>query len=97
EPVPTHAGGIRQRYIGEALEQHWQQDSSNGSPRQVRAGAMMWAVAKGLMRIGLAQPVVVLSIFEDVLVSVGRGLDRHHSRALWDQTTANFRVFHNEP
>jgi hypothetical protein len=43
---------------------HGQQDDANGSPRQVRARAMMRAVAKGLVRIGLAQPVVVLAIYK---------------------------------
>src|ERR1700685_4654519 len=52
ESVPAHARGIRQGHVGEALEQHWQQDGANGSPRQVRARAMMRAVAKGLVRIG---------------------------------------------
>jgi hypothetical protein len=45
--VPAHARGIRQGHVGEALEQHGQQDDANGSPRQVRARAMMRAVAKG--------------------------------------------------
>src|ERR1700722_14366433 len=72
ESVPAHARGIKQGHVGEALEQHWQQDGANGSPRQVRARAMMRAVAKGLVRIGLAQSVVVLAIFERVLVSVSR-------------------------
>src|SRR6266436_6530848 len=67
ESVPAHARGIRQGHVGEALEQHGQQDDTNGSPRQVRARAMMRAVAKGLVRIGLAQPVVVLAIFEGIL------------------------------
>ena len=62
ESVPAHARGIRQGHVGEALEQHGQQDDANGSPRQVRARAMMRAVAKNLVRIGLAQPVVVLAI-----------------------------------
>src|SRR6476660_4922986 len=64
ESVPAHARGIRQGHVGEALKQHWQQDGANGSPRQVRARAMMRAVAKGLVRIGLAQPVVVLAIYK---------------------------------
>ena len=64
ESVPAHARGIRQGHVGEALEQHGQQDDANGSPRQVRARAMMRAVAKGLVRIGLAQPVVVLAIYK---------------------------------
>src|SRR5438270_3794881 len=72
ESVPAHARGIRQGHVGEALEQHGEQNVANGSPGQVRARAMMRAVAKGLVRIGLAQPVVVLAIFENVLVSVGR-------------------------
>src|SRR5947208_844396 len=49
EPVPAHARGIRQRHVGKALEQHRQQDGANGSPRQVRARAMMRAVAEGLV------------------------------------------------
>jgi hypothetical protein len=49
--VPAHARGIRQGHVGEALEQHWQQDRASGSPRQLRACAMMWTVAKGLVRI----------------------------------------------
>src|SRR3954469_12027624 len=81
ESVPAHARGIRQSHIGKAFEQHGQKNGANSSPRQVRARAMMRAVAKGLMRIGLAQPVVVLAIFKDVLVSVGRRLDRHHGIA----------------
>jgi hypothetical protein len=92
ESVPAHARGIKQGHVGEALEKHWQQDGANGSPRQVRARAMMRAVAKGLVRIGLAQPVVVLAIFEDLLVPVGRRLDRHHGVALPDQAAANLRV-----
>jgi hypothetical protein len=40
ESVPAHARGIKQGHVGEALEQHWQQDGANGSPRQVRARAM---------------------------------------------------------
>ena len=65
ESVPAHARGIRQGHVGEALEQHGQQDDANGSPRQVRARAMMMrAVAKNLVRIGLAQPVVVLAIYK---------------------------------
>src|SRR6202790_2488765 len=48
ESVPAHARGIRQGHVGEALEQHREQDGANGSPRQVRAGAMMRAVPKGL-------------------------------------------------
>src|SRR5665647_1398679 len=95
ESVPAHARGIKQGHVGEALEQHWQQDGANGPPRQVRARAMMRAVAKGLVRIGLAQPVVVLAIFEGVLVSVGRRLDRHHGVALRDEAAANLRVLHN--
>jgi hypothetical protein len=87
ESVPAHARGIRQGHVGEALEQHGEQDDANGSPRQVRARAMMRAVAKGLVRIGLAQPVVVLAIFEGVLVSVGRRLDRHHGVALRDESS----------
>src|SRR5664279_5335918 len=70
ESVPAHIRGIRQGRVGEALEQHWQKDGANGSPRQVRAGAMVRAVAKGLVRIGFAQRVVVLAIVEDVLVPV---------------------------
>src|ERR1700730_3540661 len=54
ESVPAHARGIRQGHVREALEQHGQQDGADGSPRQVRARAMMRAVAKGLVRIGLA-------------------------------------------
>ena len=92
ESVPAHARGIKQGHVGEALEKHWQQDGANGSPRQVRARAMMRAVAKGLVRIGIAQPVVVLAIFEDLLVPVGRRLDRHHGVALPDQAAANLRV-----
>ena len=64
ESVPAHARGIRQGHVGEALEQHGQQDDANRSPRQVRARAMMRAVAKNLVRIGLAQPVVVLAIYK---------------------------------
>ena len=56
QTVPAHAGGIRQGHVGETLEQHGQQDDANGSPRQVRARAMMRAVAKGLVRIGLRSP-----------------------------------------
>src|SRR5258708_9192696 len=97
ESVPAYARGIKQGHFGEALEQHWQQDGANGSPRQVRARAMMRAVAKGLVRIGLAQPVVVLAIFEGVLVSVGRRLDRHHGVVRPDLAAAYFRVLHNEP
>jgi len=97
ESVPADARRIKQRHVGEALEQHWQQDGANGSPRQVRAGAMMRAVAEGLVRIGLAQPVVVLAIFEYVLVPVGRRLDRHHGVALRDQAAADLRVLHDEP
>jgi hypothetical protein len=97
ESVPAHARGIRQAHVGEALKQHGQQDDANGSPRQVRARTMMRAVAKGLVRIGLAQRVVVLAIFEGVLVSVGRRLDRHHGVALRDEAPANLRVLHNEP
>src|ERR1700743_3208072 len=74
ESVPAHARGIRQGHKRKALEQHWQQDFAHSSPGQVRAGAMMWTVAKGLVRIRVAQCVVVLSIFEDVLVSGGRSL-----------------------
>ena len=33
ESVPAHARGIKQGHVGEALEQHWQQDGANGSPR----------------------------------------------------------------
>src|SRR5882724_13113470 len=97
ESVPAYARGIRQGHVGEALEQHGQQDGANGSARQVRARAMMRAVAKGLVRIGLAQPVVVLAIFEGVLVSVGRRLDRHHGVALGDEAAANLRVLHDKP
>ncbi len=97
ESVPAHARGIRQGHVGEAFEHHGEQDGANGSSRQVRAGAMMRAVTKGLVRIGLAQPVVVLTIFEDVLVSVCRRLDRHHGVALRDEAAANLRVLHNEP
>src|SRR5258708_23956087 len=97
ESVPAHARGIKQDHVGEALEQHWQQDGANGSPRQVGARAMMRAIAKGLVRIGLAQPVVVLAIFEDVLIPVGRRLDRHYGVALRDQAAANLHVLHNEP
>ena len=64
ESVPAHDRGIGQGHVGEALEQHGQQDDANGSPRQVRARAMMRAVAKGQVRIGLAQPVVVLAIYK---------------------------------
>ncbi len=59
ESVPAHARGIGQGHVGEALEQHGQQDDANGSPRQVHARAMMRAVAKCPVRTGLAQPVVV--------------------------------------
>src|SRR5712672_3204923 len=97
ETVPAHARGIKQGHVGEALEQHWQQDGANGSPRQVRARAMMRAVAKRLVRIGIAQPVVVLAIFEGVLVPVGRRLYRHHGVALRDEAAANLRVLHDEP
>src|ERR1700684_3921098 len=97
ESVPAHARGIKQGHVGEALEQHWQQDGANGSPRQLRARAMMRAVAKGLVRIGLAQPVVVLAIFEGVLVSVGRRLDRHHGVALGDEAAGNPRPPQSEP
>src|SRR6516225_323709 len=96
ESMPAHARRIGQGHVGEALEQHRQQDGANGSPRQMRARAMMRAVAKGLVRIWLAQRVVVLTVFEDVLVSVRRRLDRHHGVALWDEATANLRVLHNE-
>ena len=64
ESVPAHARGIRQGHVGKALEQHRQQDVADSSPRQVRARAMMRAVAKGLVRIGLAQPVAVLAIYK---------------------------------
>src|SRR4029077_15226939 len=70
ESVPAHALGIRQGHVGEALEQHGDQDGANSSSRQGRARAMMRPVAKGVVRIGHAQPVVVFAIFEDVLVSV---------------------------
>ena len=50
--------------LGKRSNQHGQLDDANGSPRQVRARAMMRAVAKGLVRIGLAQPVVVLAIYK---------------------------------
>ena len=33
ESVPAHARGIKQGHVGEALEQHWQQDGANGLPR----------------------------------------------------------------
>src|SRR5579863_6969731 len=33
ESVPAHARGIKQGHVGEALEQHWQQNGANGSPR----------------------------------------------------------------
>jgi hypothetical protein len=97
ESVPAHARRIRQGHVGEALEQHRHQDVADRSPRQVRARAMMRAVAKGLVRIGLAKRVVVLAIFEDVLVSVGGGLDRHHGVALRDEATAKLRVLDDEP
>ena len=42
ESVPAHARGIKQGHVGEALEKHWQQDGANGSPRQVRARAMIF-------------------------------------------------------
>jgi hypothetical protein len=45
--------------LGKRSNPHGQQDDANGSPRQMRARAMMRGVAKGLVRIGLAQPVVV--------------------------------------
>ena len=64
ESVLAHDRGIGQGHVGETLEQHGQQDDANGSPRQVRARAMMRAVAKGQVRIGLAQPVVVLAIYK---------------------------------
>src|SRR5258707_8651409 len=32
ESVPAHARGIRQGHVGEALEQHGEQDDANGSP-----------------------------------------------------------------
>lgn len=95
--VPAHACGIRQGHAGEALEKHGEQDDANGSPRQVGACAMMRAVAKGLVRIGVAKRIVILPIFEDVLVSVGGGLDRHHGVALRDEAAANLRVLYNEP
>ena len=97
ESVPAHARRIRQGHVGKALEQHRQQYRANGSPRKVRARTVMRAVAKGLVRIGLAKRVVVLAIFEDVLVSVGGGLDRHHGVALRDEATAKLRVLHDEP
>ena len=58
---------------------------------------MMRAVAKGLVRIGIAKRVVVLAIFEDVLVSVCGGLDRHHGVALRDEAATDLRVLHDEP
>src|SRR5712671_1652097 len=45
EPVPAHPRGIRQGHVGEALEQHGEQDGASGSSRHVRARAMMRAVA----------------------------------------------------
>src|SRR4051794_14370866 len=71
ESVPAHAREIRQGDVRETIEQHGQQDVANGSPRQVRAGAMMRSISKRLMRIELAQRIIVLAIFEDVLVSIG--------------------------
>ena len=97
ESVPAHARGIRQGHVGEALEQHGYQDRANGSPRQVRARAVMRAVAKGLVRIGLTQPAIVFAIVEDVLVPIGRRLDRHHGVAFRDEAAADLRVLHNEP
>jgi hypothetical protein len=44
----------------------WAGESRQRFARQVRARAMMRAVAKGLVMIGLAQPVVILAIFEGV-------------------------------
>src|SRR5258708_3934766 len=85
----------RRRTGREALEQHRQQDRTNCSPRDVSACAMMRAIAKGLMRIRLAQRVVGLAIFEDVLIPVGRRLNRHHSIALWNQAAANLRILHD--
>src|SRR5882757_5468531 len=96
ESVPAHARGIRQGHVGEALEQHRHQDVADSSPRQVRARAMMRAVAKGLVRIRLAQRVVFLAIFEEVLVSVGRRLDSHHGVTLWNEAAADLRVLHDE-
>ena len=61
QTVPAHARGKRQGHVGEALEQ---QDDANASPRLLRARAMMRAVAKGLVRSGLAQPVVILAIYK---------------------------------
>ena len=78
ESVPAHARGIRQGHVGEAFEQHGQQDGANGSPRQVRARAMMRAVAKNLVRIGLAQPVVVLAIYKH-----GRDTDEVQPTRRW--------------
>src|SRR6476620_7490410 len=97
ESVPAHARGIREGHVGKALEQHRHQDVADSSPRQVRTRAMMRAVAKGLVRIGDAKRVVDLAVVDDVLVSVGGGLDRHHGVALRDEAAANLRVLHNEP
>src|SRR6266576_1222017 len=69
ESVPAHARGIRQGHVGKALEQHRHQDVADSSPRQVRARAMMRAIAKGLVRIGGAKRVVVLAVFDDRCMS----------------------------
>ena len=60
---PTLAGSGKVM-LGKRSNQHGQLDDANGSPRQVCARAMMRGVAKGLVRIGLAQPVVVLAIYK---------------------------------
>src|SRR3954452_23564341 len=54
EAVPAHARGLGQAHVGKALEQHWKQDGANRAPRQMRARAMVRAVAKGLVRIRFA-------------------------------------------
>ena len=97
ETVPAHTGGIGQGHVGEALEQHGEQDGADGAPRQMRPRAMMRAVAKRLVGIGFAQRVEVLAIFENVLVPVGGRLDRHHGIAFRDEVSANFRVLHHQP
>src|SRR5580704_493376 len=89
ESVPAHAGWIGQGHVREALEQHGQQNHADGSPRQMPACAMMRTVAERLMRIGFAQPVIVLAVLEDILVAVGRCLDRHHGVTLRNQATTN--------
>ena len=78
ESVPAHARGIRQGHVGEAFEHHGEQNGANGASRQVRARAMMRAVAKNLVGIGLAQPVVVLAIYKH-----GRDTDEVQPTRRW--------------